>query len=531
LTEGGGVLYSKYRKDEEKMKNLKYLVFLILSMFVVTANVDAISSETELMTCLSGTEDTCTLTGDVITSTPFDLSDRKVTIDLAGKTLTLGGPVTVLENAELTIDGKGKVTASTIEHLFRVNPTGSLYLKEANYENKTGDAVIVNLYGNTTDTSEKTYLKVEEGASLSANYGIIVKHAGSNASYGVEVDYAGTFQGITENGGYNEGTVGIFVNGKLQKTTGNVPVINITGGSITTVKGTTGDVNDDSAPALAAQGYAIWNISGGKITGTEAIAIKAGKFNITGGTFTATGEYYDPAKSFGNGTEATGAAISITATKNYIGSVDVTISDANVTSKNGHAIYEGISVDSEGNKSVSASALANDGLTIKDGIYTAAEGKAALEIEKELTEFISGGEFSTEVANTYLSSSLSTVVTADGTYVVGEKHKITVSEIENGEVLVDKTEAIVGETVKVTVTAKDGYKVKSVTANGEEVKDNKFIMPNKDVEVKVEFEKVADAPANVTTNPKTGDNVMLYSIIGLMAIIGLGYTLKQKREN
>ena len=61
-------------------------------------------------------------------------------------------------------------------------------------------------------------------------------------------------------------------------------------------------------------------------------------------------------------------------------------------------------------------------------------------------------------------------------------------------------------------------------------------MPNKDALVKVEFEKIVTtgtgAPvANVDTNPKTGDGILVYGIIGLIALLGLGYTLKQKREN
>ena len=51
--------------------------------------------------------------------------------------------------------------------------------------------------------------------------------------------------------------------------------------------------------------------------GSEAIAIKRGVLNVTGGTFTATGDAVkDPVTANNNGTEDTGAAISVTSTYN-----------------------------------------------------------------------------------------------------------------------------------------------------------------------------------------------------------------------
>jgi len=187
--------------------------------------------------------------------------------------------------------------------------------------------------------------------------------------------------------------------------------------------------------------------------------------------------------------------------------------------------------DSAGNKSVNNSALVNKGIKITSGTFVSAEGKDTIAIEKDEKEFISGGEFSSKVDNSLLASNIESSKLEDGSYVIGEKHKINVSDVTNGTVKADKETAIQGETVTLTVTANEGYKVKSVTANGVEVKDNKFVMPNKDVEVKVEFEKVTTPVVNVDTNPKTGDSILVYGIFGVIAILGLGLTLKQRRTN
>jgi len=133
----------------------------------------------------------------------------------------------------------------------------------------------------------------------------------------------------------------------------------------------------------------------------------------------------------------------------------------------------------------------------------------------------------------YLAENVEVVENNDGTVTVVEKHKITIAETSNGSVTVDKNTAIEGETIKVTVVPDKGYEVKNITANGNEVKDNKFIMPNKDVEVKVVFEKTSSSTnnqtnTNVNTNPKTGDEIYAYAIIGIISLLGLAITFKVK---
>ena len=140
-----------------------------------------------------------------------------------------------------------------------------------------------------------------------------------------------------------------------------------------------------------------------------------------------------------------------------------------------------------------------------------------------------------DIPTEYLADDVEVIENADGTVTVVEKHDIIVTKPKNGTVTVDKTTAIAGETVNVTVVPDKGYETKSITANGEEIKDNKFIMPNKDVKIEVKFEAIKTVPStnnqtntNIDTNPKTGDNIYAYVIISLIALLGLGITSKIK---
>lgn len=397
-----------------KKKSL-FLVFclgmlLVPNLHVKALEVDSISA---LENCLSGTEEICKLTDNVTSTKAIKISgDRKVVLNLNGKKFNIEHTLTVEGNAELTINGNGEVEALTNDLTLIVKNGGSLILENGSYTNKVNEGEVVRLIGNDDeDTNIKTYLKVGAGATLSGNYGVIIKQTASNNSYGTVVDFYGKYNGLTGNDGYNEGSIGLYINGKIESINGNVPVINIYNGSeINSVAGTTGNTNDDSGPAIYAAGYGIWNIYGGKLSGTEVLSIKSGKFNITGGTFNAFGEYVEPPKVYNDGTEATGAAISITANGNYAKNVELNIENAAVKSEKGYAIYEGKS---------SSDTTAVNSMTIKDGEFSGAVGAIYAD---GVTNFIEGGTFNSDIEDEYLSSSVVKTL-VNGSYVVGETPK------------------------------------------------------------------------------------------------------------
>ncbi len=75
-------------------------------------------------------------------------------------------------------------------------------------------------------------------------------------------------------------------------------------------------------------------------------------------------------------------------------------------------------------------------------------------------------------------------------YIVDKLYKVTSAETKNGTFTVDKETAIPGETVTITTKPTSTYEVKSIKVEGTEVKDNKFVMPESDVTVSVEFDKI-----------------------------------------
>ena len=108
--------------------------------------------------------------------------------------------------------------------------------------------------------------------------------------------------------------------------------------------------------------------------------------------------------------------------------------------------------------------------TLEGGIY-----------DKDVSEYVADGYASKMINNNY---------------VVGKENEVKIADVSNGKVEVDKTKAIIGETVTLTITPNEGYEVKSVkavgTANTEVViTDGKFIMPNAEVNITVEFAKIS----------------------------------------
>ena len=91
------------------------------------------------------------------------------------------------------------------------------------------------------------------------------------------------------------------------------------------------------------------NIYGGEITANEVIAMKVGKLNIYGGTFVSTGTLVNPALGNNNGSEDTGAVISLTSNKGYPGDIEVNINGGKFIAEKSYALYEGISLDKKGN--------------------------------------------------------------------------------------------------------------------------------------------------------------------------------------
>ena len=261
-------------------------------------------------------------------------------------------------------------------------------------------------------------VSVGENVTLEGWSGVFIDYAGTssgkNHSYGVNVTVNGTINSVLDTS--NAAGHGVYINGTIQDIEGSVPVIALGETSSITSQGN----------GIYAAGYAIWTLAG-DVMAPNALSIKSGTFTINSGNYTSTGEFADPATPNGNGSEDTGAALSITSNKAYAGKTDVTVNGGTFVSENGHAVYEGIAYSSTSGAAAEASYAS---IQINNGVFEAAEGKDAVSIkEAENKKVISGGTFTSGNATSDVSEY----------YIAGA----ALTQDENGTIVEDTNKNIV----------------------------------------------------------------------------------------
>ena len=370
---------------------------------------------------------TITLLKNVEVTTPITLKGTNVTLDLNKFTISSSvGTVLVI--------GDGNVSSS-------ISIKNGKVISE-----KTGSNTAVAV-------SKNTKLTVEYNAEIVGPYGLGTSDTNSaDAGSGVVIDVYGIVRGINNTDGENYpgegGSVGIGINGNI-KSTIEYAKINIHPGAVVRgTNGTSSNANTADGPAIYAAGYAEWNISGGTITGDEALSIKSGKFNITGGEFIATGVYQDPATSWGNGTEATGAAISITTNNGYAKEVTLKIENGTFISENGYAVYE------SDTNSQSGSALSTEGISISGGSFKGAQDDDLF--SKNDTNFVTNGEFSKEVTTSYLDTDLQYQVKNGSTYTYYDTFENALAAAQNGAVIENVVQGLGAENFTLTIDPANG---------------------------------------------------------------------------
>ncbi len=271
--------------------------------------------------------------GGIVIST-----DKKCYLDLNNHTITRHGWMFDVYGA-LDIDG-----------------TGTLYSTR-----DSGAPVIIYVYG-TSDPDEpyNHVLNIGENVTLKCKvgYGISVYNVNNgNYAYGVEINVNGTIQTSS----------GIAILGSIQRTSGNVPIININDGAkIYGRVGGDGDPDQDGRSIYAA-GYGIWNVGKATLTANNPIHVKAGTINLNGTEITATRDFYTPITYYGNGGKPTGDAITIESNPVYAGNILININNGTtVVSKAGYAIEEGV-VCKDSNGTDCTDKTKQIGLTVNDG--------------------------------------------------------------------------------------------------------------------------------------------------------------------
>ena len=414
----------------------------------------------------------------------------RATLDLDGKTLALGNDVQLTVSGDLTINGGGTVSfewkrpiminggSLTLENCTIANDESTQFAEIPAYIWIRGSETDVDGYSILDVSSDVTFLY--QGTQKVVAYGVCIGHVDYKdnnldkyVAYGVEVDFRGTFSG-------NFNSL-FYINGNVTPTTGNVPEIHIEMDDDTEVKG-----------MFYAAGYGEWTIDGGNFTYSEMLSIKSGTFVINGGTFHATGEFKDPPESNNNGSEDTGAAVSITTNDAYPQKTSVTIKGGTFISDRGYALYEGISMK-DGAAAAEKSAAT---ISVNKGIFTGGtdgtEQRDAVKITKATDkDVISGGSFNTNVSE-FAAEGFAVVPNGDGTY--GAIKSDTPAGIiidSDGDSVNVKTDG-----VSVTILASPGPTYSDVTVTVGFPKGEVTVTGDVTRDVTVAFMELADLKGN-----------------------------------
>lgn len=417
------------------MKRFKLFVLFIALTFVGVFSVSA----KEVTVCKSGCDytDFGSANTKVETGSVVKLKEDSV--------FSPGGAVVIRPDMTLDLGGFTLTVDNTLLGILENNiviTNGTLDLK--------GSSSIYVL-GSAKNGNKKTSLLIDKNLTINsenaeAAIAIIPNGSTGTTVYNTDVDIKGKI---------NSNKFSITIHGD-QKAKINAPIVNIYA---------TASLKSKNAPAIYGAGYGTWNIDGGVFEGTEALSVKSGIYNITGGSFIAIGEFVDPAKAYNNGSECTGAAISITKNPNYVGDIEMNISNVEVNSKNGYAIYEAISVDAN-NKPV-ASKTAVKTLNVTSGTFSGAKGSISVQ---NITGFVVGGTYNSNVkkyiANKYIVNNV------DNKYVV-EENKVV--ETNNKNVKFESEDAFLNS-YKLIVSTKSEEEIKDIASKIKEIyaKNNKL---------------------------------------------------------
>jgi hypothetical protein len=286
----------------------------------------------------------------------------EVTIDLSGHTISGHSRMFMVEWGTLTFTGTGRIEESM----------------------DSASAPLVVKGSTDPGDSEYAVLNVGEDVTIKGRwYGPFITPNGSSA-YGAVINMDGILEAC-----------GLYVNGSIKATEGNLPVVNV---------GPTAQI-DSAYLGLYAAGYALYNIAdGAQVAGDlTGIEIRAGELNIAGGTVTGGTDELEVNPN-GNGSTTANCALAVAqhTTKRPI-QVNVTGGDFAATAA--------INVTNpQGN---SAEDLAQIELNVSGGVFEGA-------LESVLTDyrFITGGSFSQD-PSAFVPEDVA-ITEVDGLWIVGE---------------------------------------------------------------------------------------------------------------
>ena len=402
-------------KDFKKIVLTFALFIAILIPSKIFASTTNVKTEAEFIASLK-TSGTIVIDSDITLNSRVNISDVNLVIDLNGKTITFANTARLqMQKGSLEITGTGT-------------------MKEEN----ANTAPLV-LYGSADKDAENyTVVTIGKDATLTGRYGMFINKGpvDKNTAFGVVAHVYGTLLGQCNSDRTTCGA-GIYINGTVNKTEGNVPVINIHKGAV---------LADGVAGGIYAAGYAKWNIEDVNLDcGYSGIAIKAGIFNLKNVTVVNKAEYKESSFN-GNGINATGAAIQIESNNEYAGKIDITIDGGSYTSLHGYAIQHYLT---EKNNVLANNMLKS--LTINDAKAISLEKDQAITaIDNDNIKVVTG-TFSSSVSKYIAEEYVEEKVNNE--YVVAKKEvRVDTPTIDTTKEVVEVKEVTIGVKKDDTVT-------------------------------------------------------------------------------
>ena len=131
-----------------------------------------------------------------------------------------------------------------------------------------------------------------------------------------------------------------------------------------------------------------------------------------------------------------------------------------------------------------------------------------------------GGTYTYDPIN-YVRDGYGVIKLADNLYEVTKIHNVTIDSESIDFITVDDTKYPYKSTVELNVKNKKGFntiiEIRDTNGNLINANNNKFMMPDSDVTIKVTYKK--DIP--VPINPKTYDGIMNSILLFIVSTIGL----------
>lgn len=372
----------------------------------------------------------------------------------------------------------------------------------------------------TVYSSNQRAIQVATNATFTMNGGLVKTDAGEQAVnlYGdcSAVINGGTIEGLSTNGAgiamfgnteltVNGGTIkgydmAIAGNGRVDSANAN---ITINGGNM---------VATDGVGIYLPQRTSTTIINGGNISGPTGIEIRAGNLIVNDGYIIGTSPTYEAEKN-DNGTTTKGAAIAV-AQHNTQQPINVTVKGSTL-----RAVVPLTEVNPQNNPPEALDLITID---VTQGDFEST-GDTTIDTDSTIpvVQFITGGVYSADPTK-YVKDGYKAVSVNDK-FEVTKIYNITIAQDSTNLITIDSLQKAYKEGVTAQVIEKTGYEtiVEVTDTNGNKIKvnDNKFIMPDSDVTIKVTYKEII--------NPNTGDNIIKYIVLLIVSSIGFGILLKK----